>query len=180
MKTKYCFIPDVENFTDETRVYAVMVGTSNRELAQCKVVDSYACKNGAFWRPWDQDTDNFLLSKGYYSFSYEKMVSSKIRSMEMNIPSFVKHIQNQDLDLVRIPAFVNRNFIHQLSALSPSFYMQTHAQRASVMCKPETRKNLSLGNMSELLKAAGGFCLILGLFLLGAYLDGIEPIILQY
>lgn len=180
MKTKYCYIPNVENFTDETMIFAVYVGTSNRELAQCRVVDAYACKNGAFFRPWDQDTDNFLMAHGYKFFSASEQVSQVIRRMDFDIPYFVKHIQNNDLDLVKIPAYVTRNHMHQLAVLSPAIHLQNHARRAGIMCNTVTRKYLSHGEMGNLVRAAGGFCLILILFLVGAYLDGIEPLLLQY
>lgn len=180
MKTKYCYIPDVENFTDETRVYAVFVGTSNRELAQCRFVDSFACKTGAFFRPWDQDTDNFLISKGYYFFSVSEQVSQVVRRIDFDITYFVKHIQNNDLDLVQIPSYVIRNHRHQLAVLSPAIHLLDHARRAKIQCHSVTRQYLSHDRMGELLRAAGGFCLILILFLIGAYLDGIEPLVLQY
>lgn len=180
MKTKYCYIPNVENFTDETMIFAVYVGTSNRELAQCRVVDAYACKNGAFWRPWDQDTDNFLMAHGYKFFSASEQVSQVNRRLDFEIPAFVKHIQNGDLLLIKTPAYINRNRMHQLAALSPAIHLQNHARRAGIMCNTVTRKYLSHGEMGNLVRAAGGFCLILILFLVGAYLDGIEPLLLQY
>lgn len=180
MKTKYCYIPDVENFSDETRIYGVYVGDSNREIAQCRYVDSYASKNGAFWRPWDADTDYFLKSKGYSFFTASYADSKAIRRLDMDIPKFVKHIQNGDLDMIKVPAHIVRNHMHQLAMFSSIFYLNNQARQAGKTCYSVTSKNLSHDKMGELLKVAGQFCLILMLFLFAAYLDGIEGFVLGY
>lgn len=179
MKTKYCYIPDVENFNFETRVYFVYVGESKRELAQCRFVDRYACEHGAFWRIYDADTCYFLKTIGYKPFDYDEAASLHIRSLEFDIPAFVGHLQNDDLDLVKVPAYVIRNTMHQLSCLAPSFHIQNYAQRIGKKCLTVPRHNLSHDNMGELVKAAGNFCLILAIFLLSAYLDGIEHLFYQ-
>lgn len=179
MKTKYCYIPNVENFTDETRIYAVYVGSSNREIAQCRMVDRYANEHGAFWRPWDGDTEFYLKSLGYKFFTYSEDASLFNRRLDFELPSFVKHIQNNDLDMVRTPANVVRNIRHQLNCLAPSFHIQNSSQRIGKKCLTVPRHYLSHDNMGELVKAVGNFCLILAIFLLSAYLDGIEHLFYQ-
>lgn len=180
MKTKYCYIPQVEDYGERLTVYAVYVGQSSRELAQCRVLDALACQNGGFFRPWDRDTDDYLISLGYGFFSVSEQVHRHVERIDFNIQDIMRKINDGSLSMAKNPSFVTRNIIHQLSAFSPSFYLQSHARRAKVMCNSVARKYLSHDEMGDLVKATGFFCLILVLFLIVGYLDGVEPVIMQY
>lgn len=180
MKTKYCYIPKVDDFCVDSRIYAVYVGVSPRELAQLRVLDSIATKNGAFFRPWDQDTDNFLISIGYRFFSPDDGVAGATRRMDFDIADIMKHIQKGDLDIIKVPANITRNRIHMLNTFNPTIHIENHARRAGIQCQSVPRKYLSHREMGALAKSVIGFSLILILFLVSGYLEGIEPIILQY
>lgn len=180
MKRKYCYIPQVEDYGERLTVFAVYVGKSERELAQCRLLDALACQNGGFFRPWDADTDDYLLSLGYGFFSGSGQVQRQVERIDFNIADIMRRINDGSLSMAKNPSYVTRNYIHQLSAFSPSFYLQSHARRARIMCKSVVRKYLSHDQSGDLVKAAGCFCLILIMFLIVGYLEGVEPVMLLY
>lgn len=157
MKTKYCYIQSIEGFTDESRIYVVFVGSTNREMAQCKRVAEYAKQHGAYWEPWGKETLLLLSSLGYQPFSVSQEASCFCRRLDFNIPAFIKHLEDGDLDIIKTPSYIIRNTRHQLNTLSPTSFVRNHTASINKTCLSVPRHYLSHDNMAKMFKAASNF-----------------------
>lgn len=174
MKHKYLFVPDAEHFSANSMYYIVWAGSSQRDQAKVTLLDCYSCDTGGFFRIWDEDTEMWLAAKFRGLFSGSSRLVEIPLSLEINVSECYKAVIDGTLAMRKNPPHVTRNHCHLLSRLSPSFFCSARSAQRNHSPFPFSRINLSELKQSEHARVAGLFCLILIIFLLSGYLEGVE------
>ena len=174
MKRKYLFVPDAENFSADSVYYIVWAGSSKRDQVKVTLLDCYSCDTGGFFRLWDEDTNMWLAAKFNGLFSGSSRVLEVPMSLHISVSDCYKAVIDGSLAMRKNPPHVARNRFHLLSLISPSFFCRAQSAQQTHSPFPFSRLNLSELKQSEPVRVAGLFCLILILFLLSGYLEGVE------
>lgn len=180
MRKKFCFIPHAGRLNIGEKVFCVWIGSSDREQTKRFLVENFASDIGAFFRPWDADTDYYLkVQCAADSAGSKKFLSSYIR-IDVKIQDFYKAIIDGNYMNLDNPSYVNRNIFRTLCHTNPAAHFINQAKNHIETATSVIRKNLSDSERITGYNAYVPFCLILVLFLLGALLEGVERCILLY
>lgn len=174
MKRYYCFFLEKGEFSPETKVFKVAVGSGTRDLCHAKLVENYAADLGFFFRPWDDVTEHELIlrSKRYVSDCGRVGISYQIITLTMS--NFYRHLIDDDLlNVPQSPTFIHN--LHKLySAVSPKFFAAQNRFLKYYFAPTFSRKHLSDKVRTENRNSLILLALLFALFLLQGWLDGLE------
>lgn len=172
MRRKYCLVRNPEAFSPETVVFCLWVGTSSREQTYLALVESYCMDLGWFLRPWDEDTNFWLISKCKPIRPSSKFPQLWQRMAQMSMRSFYKILMEQNLDQYESTLKYPPRFITTISTIDEAFFwslrseIQNGIKKASSSRSAEralsvARKYLSNAEDREKLFGVVGFGLLL-------------------
>ena len=127
-----------------------------------------------FFRIWDEDTEMWLTAQFGGLFSGSSRLVELPMSLEISVSDCYRAVIDGTLAMRKNPPHVTRNHFHLLSRLSPAFFCSARSARLNHSPFPFSRNYLSELKQSEHARVAGLFCLILIIFLLSGYLEGVE------
>lgn len=174
MKHYFCYFEESGQFTPSSRVYKVVVSDGLRDQAKKCLVDNYACDCGFFFRVWDSSTEFELkqLSSGFVSDSFLHPYGFQI--ITLTISELYRHIINGTLKTATNSNLYFSNARKIVSILSPKYFILLSRSSNATFASTSKRKNLSFAKLAEGKKVGLYFTLILVLFLLAGYLEGVE------
>lgn len=178
MKSKYCFIRDLQNFGKDSVVYVVKVGTSDRECMKLESVRQYATDCSIYFRRWDYNVDVALDNLANSVFYGKPFARLFIRKAEITISRLYSMIVDDSFAKFEAKLTASRSLIHVLSSCSQSFYFKNHPLNCNTSCQRLRRKNLSARSGDDFLGACIAFCFILGCYLTSMILEAIEKYLL--
>lgn len=174
MKTKYCFIRNPHNFTREDVVYIVYVGTSEQDQVKLTLISEYVKESGIYFRKWSNSVDVALTQLCETLFSKSLFGQFALRTAEISIAKLYELIIDDSWLAFEEKLTTPRPKLHLLAMLSPNIFFQNSAKRKKSFAFSVQRQNLSHNDDSELISAVVHFGLILILFLIGGYLEGVS------
>lgn len=128
MRSKYCLVRNPEQFNPETVVFCLWVGTSAREQTYLALVESYCLDLGWFFRPWDVDTDFWLISKCKPIRPSSKFPHLWQRMAQMSMRSFYKILMEQNLDQFETTLKFPSRFITTISTVDEAFFWSLRSE----------------------------------------------------
>lgn len=174
MKTYFCFIENFDDLSRESKIFKVAVGTDWKSQSKRQLIDLFACDNGHLWRVWDEDTDNLIKEKlnGRCEISNSVVLGLQVVWVEIHV-LYRAIIDGETQSLIN-PPHVVRNFIRLFSLFSPKFYSTIHQSKVIHRAIPRSRKYLSQAGGGNTLDVGVAYGIMIFLFLLGAFIEGLE------
>lgn len=174
MKHYFYFVRNLNGFNSNDVVYKVGIGASMRDHVKFELVRQFASDCGMYFCPVSEESDRALdlLAKNLFpGTSFSRLY---LRRADLSISELYKMILDDSFISFERLLVENRNTFRLLSQLSPSFNFLNHTIKCNTTCQPYRRKYLSHAEGAENTRAFIGFCLILALFLISGYLEGLE------
>lgn len=171
MRHKYVLCPNGQLLTAESKVFCVWVGESDRDFAKKCLVEHFCDDNNLIFRPWDEDTDFYLLTFSQVHPAAKGVGAWPFQSIELTITQCYRHIIDGTLMSVPVPPHQWRNHLHLLSIFDP---LSSSSKTGSVLharASRVTRKNLKPSPKDELTSVLVSFGVILLLYLVVAYFE---------
>lgn len=174
MKHYWYFVRKVSGFTPDDVIYKVAVGNSMRETAKCELIKSYAMDCGLYFNPVCDNSDQAIYELAKSLFPSSDFPMMYLRRANVSVNQLYDMIIDDSFGSFEEALTVPKTIFKTLSLLSPDF-LRTHSHLSSITQSPTLRrKYLSHLYGSDVKKALWGFGLILAMFLLSGYLEGIE------
>lgn len=174
MKSYFYFVRNLNGFSSDDVVYKVAVGVSFKDVAKMSLVQEFARDCGMYFERVSATSDAAisLLAKSLFpGSSYPEIY---LRTAVVSIHELYRMILDDSfLSFEKNLAFPKAH-VQMLSHFSPSFKLRNSPSSCITICPSLRRKNLSQSESADFTRACIGFGLILGLFLLSGYLEGIE------
>lgn len=174
MKSYFYFVRNLNGFSSDDVVYKVAVGTSFKDVAKMSLVREFASDCGMYFERVSAKSDASisLLAKSLFTgSSYPEIY---LRTAVVSVHELYRMILDDSfLSFEKNLAFPKAH-AQILSHFSPSFKLRNSPSSCITKCPTLRRKYLSLTEGDQITRACIGFGLILGLFLLSGYLEGIE------
>ncbi len=174
MKSYFYFVRNLNGFKSDDVVYKVAVGVSFKDVAKMSLVQEFAKDCGMYFERVSNTSDASitLLAKSLFpGSSYPEVY---LRTAVVSIHQLYKMILDDSfLSFEKNLAFPKAH-VQMLSHFSPSFKLRNSTSSSITICPSLRRKYLSQSEGAQFTRACIGFGLILGLFLLSGYLEGIE------
>lgn len=119
MKSKYLYISAGRVLDESSRLYAVMLGTSQREQNLVKRLATTAVQRGHYFAKWSADVAGFVsrIRESYPTLDHVSPISGKEVTRLLN-----------NVDAIKDAPLSQAGYI-QRSALSPAFYCSGQAAR---------------------------------------------------
>lgn len=170
----YCFFKDCGQFSHNSIVFKVKVGTTHRDQVKRSLLENFAQDCGYYFRPWDYVTHSELILRcGGYSQG-SSGVDVLYSTVVVSVSGLYKSIIDGTLDYIKPDSVYNRNRFRLRSILCPAFLSSKSSSNCNTPRQPQRRKNLSPQGEWVLFNAAFGMLASVILFLLGALLEGLE------
>ena len=170
----YCFFKDCGQFSPGSIVFKVKVGTTHRDQVKRSLLENFAQDCGYFFRPWDDITHSELILRCGGSMRGSNGVDVLYSTVVVSVAELYKSIIDGTLDYIKPDSVYNRNRFRLLSILCPAFLSSKSSSHCNTSRQPYQRKNLSPESEWVLFNAAFGMLACVVLFLLGAFLEGLE------
>lgn len=158
----------------DTQVFKVKVGRNKRDVVKCSLLENYAEDMGFFFRPYDEITENWLILRSKSLFKGSERVGLFYQSIRITVQELYRHILDGNLNTVK----PSSNYVHNLFRTKICLYPALNLRKklGTIFDSATTfqRKNLSRRQESIEMSALVGIVATLGLFLIGALLEGIE------
>lgn len=174
MKTYFCFIENFDALSRESKIFKVAVGSDWKSQSKRQLIDLYACDNGHLWRVWDEDTDNLIQSKLNGRCEISDSVVLGLQVVWVDVRTLYQAIIDGNTSSLINPPHVVRNFMCLFSLMSPKFYSTLHQSKVIHRAIPHSRKNLSESGGGISLDVGLAYGIMIFLFLLGAFIEGLE------
>lgn len=174
MKTYFCFIENFDALSRESKIFKVAVGSDWKSQSKRQLIDLFACDNGHLWRVWDEDTDNLIQSKLNGRCEISDSVVLGLQVVWVDVRTLYQAIIDGDTQSLINPPHVVRNFMQLYSLFSPKFYSTLHQSNVIHRAFPHNRKNLSLSGGGKTINVGLAYGIMIFLFLLGAFIEGLE------
>ena len=174
MKRYYYFVRNLNGFGPDDVVYKVAVGSSMREHAKLTLVSEFAKDCGMYFHPVSDVSDRAIDSLANSLFKGTSFALMHLRRANVSISGLYQMIVDDSFTAFEKNLAEPSAKIRLLSLLSPSFFFINHTSNSNTTCQPRRRKYLSLAEGSENTRVLIGVCLILVLFMLAGYLEGLE------
>lgn len=168
----YCESQGISN--PDAQVFKVKVGSSRRDRVKCSLLENYAEDMGYFFRPYDEITTNWLILRNERLFKGSEQVGLLCGSVLISIQDLYRHIIDGDLHTVKPSSNYVHNLFRTKICLFPAINLRKKFGTVFDSATTFPRKNLSRRQESIEISAIVGLVATLGLFLLGALLEGIE------
>ena len=170
----YCFFKDCGQFSPNSIVFKVKVGTTHRDQMKCSLMENFAQDCGFYFRPWDDVTHSELILRCGGSMRGSNSVDVLYSTVVISVAGLYKSIIDGTLDYIKGDSVYNRIRFRLLSILCPAFLSSKSSSHCNTSRQPYQRKNLSPESEWVLFNAAFGMLACVVLFLLGAILEGLE------
>ena len=174
----YVYCESQGDIKPDTQVFKVKVGRNKRDLVKCSLLENYAEDMGYFFRPYDEITENWLIVRSKSLFKGSERVGLFYQSIRITVQELYRHILDGDLHTVK----PSPNYLHNLFRTKICLYPAVNLRKkfGTIFDSATTfpRKNLSRRQESIEMSALVGIVATLGLFLIGALLEGLEKSIL--
>lgn len=170
----YCFCENIDTLGVGSRVFKVRVGESQRDLIKKFFVDSYAVRNGCFFRLWDSDTEAVLRSAQGSGVKPCGLSPFLFDVIQVSICDLSYAIMQGDLNSLRNSDSYFSALFRDSSVLSPTFRAMYLRLPSISSALTSMSKNLSPRERREVTNAVVCSCLVFALFLLGSCLEGME------
>lgn len=174
MKHYYYFVRNLNGFSSDDVVYKVAVGSSMREHVKFELVNQYAKDCGMYFRLVSVESDCAISQLAKNLFTGTLFSEMHLRRANISIAQLYEMIIDDSFVFFESSLTESSSKIQLLNLISPSFRYQNSHPHCDTTCQPYRRKYLSHGKGSLNTQVLIGFCLILVLFMLSGYLEGIE------
>lgn len=174
MKRYYYFVRNLNGFGSDDVVYKVAVGSSMREHAKMVLVSEFARDCGMYFQPVSDKSDRAISSLANSLFKGTSFALMYLRRANISISDLYQMIVDDSFTTFEKNLTEPTAKIRLLSLLSPSFFFINQPIKCITSCQPSRSKYLSPAEGSENTRVLIGVCLILVLFMLAGYLEGLE------
>lgn len=174
MKRYYYFVRNLNGFCSDDVVYKVAVGSSMREHAKMVLVSEFAKDCGMYFQPVSDVSDRAINSLANSLFKGTSFALMYLRRANVSISELYQMIVDDSFTTFEKSLCEPANKTRLLSLLSPSFFFINQPTNCDTTCQPRRRKYLSHAEGSRNTSVAIAVGLILGLFMLAGYLEGLE------
>lgn len=174
MKRYYYFVHNLHDFGMNDVVYKVAVGSSLRESAQLELISQYAADCGCYLRLVSDKSDRAINCLAESLFPNSKFALLHLRRANLSVTELYRLIVEDSFSTFERDLHESRSKFQLLSILSPSFFYHNHNSNCITTCQPHRRKYLSPAKGSENTRVALAVGVIIVLFLLSGYLEGLE------
>lgn len=174
MKRYYYFVRNLNGFDSDDVVYKVAVGSSMREHAKMVLVSEFARDCGMYFQPVSDVSDRAISSLANSLFKGTSFALMYLRRANVSISDLYQMIVDDSFVTFERNLTEPATKFRLLSILSPSFFFINQPSKCITSCQPSRSKYLSSAKGSENTQVLISVCLILGLFLLASYLEGLE------
>ena len=170
----YCFFKECERFSPGSLVFKVKVSSTHRAQVKRSLLENFAQDCGFYFRPWDDVTHSELILRCGGSMQGSSGVDVLYSTVVVSVSGLYQSIIDGSLNQIK----PNYNYIHNrfrlLSILCPAFLSSKSSSNCNTTRQPQRRKNLSPEGEWVLFNAAFGMLACVILFLIGAFLEGLE------
>lgn len=174
MKRYYYFVRNLNDFGSDDVVYKVAVGSSMREHAKMVLVSEFARDCGMYFHPVSDVSDRAISSLANSLFKGTSFALMYLRRANISISDLYQMIVDDSFVAFEKNLTEPTTKFRLLSLLSPSFFFINQPSKCITSCQPSRSKYLSHAEGSENTHVLISVWLILGLFLLAGYLEGLE------
>lgn len=174
MKRYYYFVRNLNGFGSDDVVYKVAVGSSMREHAKMVLVSEFARDCGIYFQPVSDMSDRAISSLANSLFKGTSFALMYLRRANISISDLYQMIVDDSFTTFEKNLAEPTAKLRLLSLLSPSFFFINQPIKCITTCQPSRSKYLSHAKGSENTLVLISVCLILGLFMLAGYLEGLE------
>lgn len=174
MKRYYYFVRNLNGFSPDDVVYKVAVGSSMREHAKMVLVSEFARDCGMYFQPVSDVSDRAIDALANSLFKGSSFALMYLRRADVSISELYQMIMDDSFIAFEKSLCEPATKFRMLSLLSPSFFFNNHTSDCNTSCQPSRRKYLSRAEGYENTRVLIGVCLILVLFMLAGYLEGLE------
>lgn len=174
MKRYYYFVRNLNGFCPNDVVYKVAVGSSMREHAKMVLVSEFAKDCGIYFQPVSDVSDRAISSLANSLFKGTSFALMYLRRANVSISELYQMIVDDSFVTFERNLTEPTTKFRLLSLLSPSFFFINQPSKCITSCQPSRSKYLSHAKGSENTQVLISVWLILGLFLLAGYLEGLE------
>lgn len=174
MKSYFYFVRNLNGFKSDDVVYKVAVGMSFKDVAKMSLVQEFAKDCGMYFErvSTTSDASITLLAKSLFpGSSYPEVY---LRTAVVSIHQLYKMILDDSFLSFEKNLTFPKAHVQMLSHFSPSFKLRNSPSSCITICPTLRRKYLSHAESADFTRACIGLGLILVLFLLSGYLEGIE------
>ena len=173
MKHYFYFVRQVSGFSTDDVVYKVSVGSSVAEQAKAELVKRYAKDCGMYFERVSDQSDRTieLLANGV--FTGKSFPTLYLRRANISISHLFKLIIDDSFVVYEMCLVEPPTVSKLLSLFSPSFKLSQSQSQSYYDLPCPTRKYLSQRERAEITQVGIAVSLILGLFMLSGYLEGI-------
>lgn len=176
MKRYYYFVRNLNGFCPDDVVYKVAVGSSMREHAKMILVSEFAKDCGMYFQPVSDVSDRAINSLANSLFAGTSFALMYLRRANISISDLYQMIVDDSFVTFEKNLSEPATKFRLLSHISPSFFFINQTSKCITTCQPSRSKYLSHAKGSQNTSVAIAFCLILGLFMLAGYLEGLERV----
>lgn len=174
MKRYYYFVRNLNGFGSDDVVYKVAVGSSMREHAKMVLVSEFARDCGMYFQPVSDMSDRAINSLANSLFKGTSFALMYLLRANISISDLYQMIVDDSFTTFEKNLAEPTAKLRLLSLLSPSFFFINQPIKCITTCQPSRSKYLSHAKESENTLVLISVCLILGLFMLAGYLEGLE------
>lgn len=174
MKRYYYFVRNLNGFGSNDVVYKVAVGSSMREHAKMVLVSEFARDCGMYFQPVSDVSDRAINSLANSLFKGTSFALMYLRRANISISDLYQMIVDDSFTTFEKNLAEPTAKLRLLSLLSPSFFFINQPNKCITSCQPSRSKYLSHAKGSENTHVLISVCLILVLFMLAGYLEGLE------
>ena len=174
MKRYYYFVRNLNGFSPDDVVYKVAVGSSMREHAKLILVSEFAKDCGMYFQPVSDVSDRAIDSLANSLFKGTTFALMYLRRADVSVSDLYQMIVDDSFIAFEKTLCEPATKFRLLSLLSPSFFFINQPFNCNTSCQPRRRKYLSLAKGSENTRVLISVWLILVLFMLAGYLEGLE------
>lgn len=174
MKRYYYFVRNLNGFGSNDVIYKVAIGTSMREHAKMILVSEFARDCGMYFQPVSYNSDRAISSLANSLFKGTSFALMYLRRANISISDLYQMIVDDSFTTFEKNLAEPAAKLRLLSLLSPSFFFINQPIKCITSCQPSRSKYLSHAKGSEITHVLISVCLILVLFMLAGYLEGLE------
>ena len=176
MKSYYYFVRNLNGFSSDDVVYKVAVGVSFKDVAKMSLVQEYAKDCGMYFEIVSPKSDAAVSQLAKSLFVGSSFPELYLKTAVLTIHELYKMILDDSFIAFEKNLDFPRAQAQMISHFSPSFKLRNSPSSCITICPSLRRKYLSQSESADFTRACIGFGLILALFLLSSYLEGIERV----